>query len=173
LKKRSPFIDEIMVITRAFIVTCYEKMYAFTCQMDPKFIIYIATENVTKRAPIIKTLTDLGFNAMISATQPTRRDLDGCEGIIFNETAKGFLASEYPDGTILGIVWWHCPMDKKDIQKLIPYFEALLIGAEFQFNYEDRLLIEFTNPPPTQKAAVELETYECEPSTVDAKKRKL
>ena len=116
--------------------------------MDPHFIVYVNPENIEERGRVVSTLMKQGFFPMISAAQPQQRDLQGLEGLIIDSSFVAHLSAEWKGGDIFAIVWYNWDISKKDLRKLVPYFESLVQGEVYIFNYEDRLLVEYTKPAP-------------------------
>ena len=113
--------------------------------MVPQFIVYVDPENIEEASKLIVSLRDEGFAPMVSAARPRRSDLEGMNGLTFNEYRRGTLPKDFY-GKYFCLVWFTCPMEVKDLEKLIPYFEARFRFETYVFNREDDLLKEFTQP---------------------------
>jgi len=111
--------------------------------MIPNFIIYIAPDNIEERAKIVKKLNEEEFAPMVSCAVPSKREIEGIRGIIFDQNYNGHIFEEFR-GKISMIIWYNNDMDNKDLRKLIPFFEAKIKDNVYVFNHEDRLLEEFT-----------------------------
>jgi hypothetical protein len=111
--------------------------------MIPRFIIYVEPENIEDRSKIVVRLIGEGFEPMISVATPSKSQLEGMVGIVFDQNFRGEQQKDFR-GKPSAIVWYNNDMTDHDIQKLIPYFEAKLLDKPFTFSREDSILEEFT-----------------------------
>lgn len=111
--------------------------------MIPHYIVYIEPSNIDTRSKIVTKLTRAGFQVMVATSIPQRTQLEGLQGLVFNENLKGYLLEEFK-GKIAIIVWYNNEMVRNDLEGLIPYYEAQFNDEEFVFKKEDFILEEFT-----------------------------
>lgn len=111
--------------------------------MIPHFIVYVEPENIEERSKIVVKLMKDGFEPMVASAIPSRTQLEGMVGLVFDQNFKGARPDIFK-GKVSAVVWYNNDMTEQDLQKLVPFFEAKFKGLDYKFAREDSILEEFT-----------------------------